>query len=174
MIAALPNPPFPKDAKVMGYRTSRPVKSYTAIGSVILIFCLGSGLYEGGRNLLDMLGVTAILGGILILIHLQQFGYRVAYDDQGIYVRRWGIFNALNLKSEITSVSWEKILGFTTSLRQVFGRDWDYEPNEFLEINAGRKTKERIRIYPYMIDMRDFEEFANAFSTKLGKNVELE
>jgi len=156
----------------MGYRTSRPVKSYTAIGVALLVFLLGPGIYAG--NFRDMLGVSAILGSILILMNLQQFGYRVGWDDNGLYVRRWGVLNALNLKSEITSVRWDGILGLSTSIRHVFGRDWDYEPNEFLEITFGRTRGDRVRIYPYTIDMPDFENFARFCSEKVGKNIELE
>jgi len=158
----------------MGYRASKSLRAFTAIDCAILVFCLLGGAFAG--DFLDALGVTAILGGLLVLIHLQQLGYRVAYDDEAIYVRRWGIFNALNLKAEITSVRWNKFPGFITSIRQVFGRDldWDYQPDEFLEIRLGPRAEDRLRVYPYMIDMDDFAEFANVFSLKVGKSIELE
>jgi len=167
-------PPFPKDAVIMGYRASKSLRAFTAIGCAILVFGLGLSVYAG--DFLDALGVTAILSGLLVLIHLQQFGYRVAYDDEAIYVRRWGIFNALNLKAEIASVRWNQFPGSITSIRQVFGRDldWDYQPDEFLEIRLGPRAEDRLRVYPYMIDMDDFAEFANVFSLKVGKSIELE
>jgi len=162
---------FPAGSNIIAYRISAPLRIFSGLSSAILVFGLIVSWVKGGFGQ-SVVGCS-ILFGMLGIVHIQQLGYRVAWDDNNLYWRRWGILNGLGIRPQIAVVPWMTVTGVITSAAYIFGRSEDYRPDEFLEFKIGRKVSDRVRAYPYMMSLDDFEQFAAFVRDKLGVVVEL-
>ena len=153
----------------MRYRMSGPNRVFTfgcaGAGAIILSLSFVSG------NFLETLGALSILGTLLIIRNLGQSGYRVAWDDKAIHLRKWGVLNSLNINPEITSIRWDEICGYDTSILGVPPIAADYRTDEFLKVYCGSDKMDYVAILPFMINIDDFEEFSNFFAKKTNTSL---
>lgn len=159
--------PFPSSATFARYRFSTQLKVFTGIAIVAVggtsLFLLAVGKYDA--NFFLAAGFCCLL---LVAVHVQQYGYRIGWDDTSLYMRRWGFLNGLNVRPEVIRIGWAEVSSVKSKMLGIFGRGGDFLPFEVIEVKSRRPDVRRIPIYPFAMNAEDFEELAT-YMTAIGK-----
>lgn len=153
-----------KSPRVIGYRVQPPLKIFLAAYSAALIFSLYVALVRWPQ--IDMIFIMLLLSSLLMLIYMSNRGYRVAWDDSRVYMRKWGYRNLLLDRHPWTDIEFNKIHALEGKFRpQSIGLS-SVVPYEYIEISSTEYGKEPIIIHPMSMNEGDLKQLLDYIKTQ--------
>ena len=139
---------------VLEYKTPTPLVIVLSIGIAVLLAGVASTLFYTHQY--DVaLGLASLLGGLMGLLYANNRGYRIAWDDERIYMREWG-FRDLFRRGGFHSIRYEDISSIKGRTRSGAGAGSKLVPYEYLEVFSKYDNEETIWLYPLSIEEEDF------------------
>ena len=147
----------------MGYRMPIPLKIVLGLGVPIFLYIFygqvfSPEIFVSGQDL-EGWAFIIIYGGLLLFLYTNNSGYRIAWDDERVYMREWGFRNVLFQRKAFHSIAYEDIV----SVKGRFGNNAAvksrFMPYEYLEITSRRTGEEDIWIYPLSLNQKDLTDF---------------
>lgn len=151
-------PDISPSAVLIDYRTPIPLKIVLIIGTPMWMLPAFSALLETHQY--NFAAVCLLLGGgLLLLLFINNRGYRVAWDGERVYMREWGFCNLLFMRKPFHAISYDEMTAMKGKTRRNPGAASRYMPFEYLEISAEHSDVSTIWIYPLSLNERDMREF---------------
>lgn len=143
---------------LMGYKLPIPLKIALAVGIPIWMLPAWSALFDTHQY--EVAALCFFLGGgLLLFLYTNNSGYRIAWDDERVYMRDWGFRNILFQRKPFKPIAFHDI----KSIEGRFGPNAltksRFMPFEYLEIASCRPGEEDIWIYPLSLNQQDLEDF---------------
>lgn len=96
-----------------------------------------------------------VLGGLLLFIYQNERGYRIAYDEERVFMRNWGFRNPLFQRLDWHSIAYRDMRSMEGQYSGGAPVKSKFMPFEYLEIQSVRQVEEDIWIYPLSLPNRD-------------------
>lgn len=158
-------PHISSSAVLMGYKAPIPLKIVMVVGLPMWILPTFAALFETYQY--DVAALCFLLGGSLLLfIYSNNRGYRVAWDNQRIYMREWGFRNLLFQRKPFHSIDYAEMVSINGKFGNNFGTKSRFMSYEYLEITSSDPDEATIWIYPLSINTLDLADFLVNFHGK--------
>jgi len=106
------------------------------------------------------MAIWAIFFGGPLLIYTNHSGYRIAWDDERVYMRNWGFWNFLFRRHRYHAMTYDEMASIEGSSAPNPGPPVTrLMPHQSLEIASGHSDVENISIYASGLNERDLGDF---------------
>lgn len=153
-------------AVLMGYKLPIPLKILMFFAVPVALLFANESIFhpehfEGGFSFfsLENLGIWIILVGGPLFIYTNNSGYRIAWDDERVYMRDWGFRNVLFQRKPFKPIAYDDIVSMEGRFGKNTAAKSRFMPYEYLEIASRRPGEEDIWIYPLSLNQQDLADF---------------
>lgn len=159
-------PNISQSAVLMGCKIPTPLKIVLFFAvPVAVLYAYESILYpehfEKGYSFfsLENLAIWLILVGGPLFMYMNNRGYRIAWDNERVYMRDWGFRNVLFQRQPYQAIAYDDIASMEGRTRRNPGAASRFMPYEYLEIASRNPDAKDIWIYPLSLNERDLADF---------------
>lgn len=153
-----PAPHITPSAVLMGYKLPIPLKIVLVIGVPVVLLVTWSAIFDT-RQYDVAAGMFLLGGGLALFIYTNNSGYRIAWDDERVYMRDWGFRNVLFQRKPFRSIAYDDIVSMEGQFGTNAAAKSRFMPYEYLEIASNDPDEETIWIYPLSLGAGDLADF---------------
>lgn len=105
-------------------------------------------------------------GGLSLFVYENDKGYRIAWDNDHVYMREWGFANLLLARKPFKSIAYKDIGSIALEFGVNALAKSKFIPYEFIKIYSSGDDDGEILIYPLSLKEKDFIAFLQFLYTK--------
>jgi len=154
-----PAPNLSPSAVLIGYKLPVPLKIVLGFGVPVVLLVTWSAIFDTHQYDVAA-GMFLLGGGLALLIYTNHKGYRIAWDDERVYMRNWGFWNFLFRRHRYHAMTYDEMASIEGSSAPNPGPPVTrLMPHQSLEIASGHSDVENISIYASGLNERDLGDF---------------
>ncbi len=151
--------------RIIRYKLPIPLKITCGVTATVCILVTLSAIFQT-RQYDAAAGFFAIGAGLTSFIYGNNSGYRIAWDDEHVFMREWGFRNILFQRQPYHAIRFEDIGSIEGRFRTNPAAMSQFMPYEYLEIASKNPDERDIWVYPLSLDSQDLEEFLSVLFRK--------
>ena len=105
------------------------------------------------------MGFFSLGSSLALFLYTNNSGYRIAWDDDRVYMRNWGFRNLLFQRQRFHGIAYDDIMSMEGRFGNNAAAKSRFMPYEYLEIASRRPDEEDIWVYPLSLKTSDLREF---------------
>lgn len=159
-------PNISPSAVLMGYKVPTPLKIVLFFAIPIALLYADESIFhperfEKGYSFFSFenLGIWIILIAGPLFMYANNRGYRLAWDDERVYMRDWGFRNMLFQRKRYQAIAYDDIVSMKGRTRRNPGAASRFMPYEYLEIASSHADDAAVWVYPLSLNERDLADF---------------
>ena len=153
-----PAPYVSPSAVLAGYKLPIPLKFVLGFGISAILFVIQITIFDTHQYDVAA-GMFFLGGGLALFLYTNNSGYRIAWDDERIYMRDWGFRNVLFQRKPFKPIAYDDIASMEGRFGNNAAAKSRFMPYEYLEIASRKLGEEDIWIYPLSLNQQDLADF---------------